>query len=312
MATTLHLDPLDATFGAVVRDVEFRALDDRTWAALHEPGSSTRCSSSRASSSPVTSRTPSPLASATSSSRPHRSPTWTRTARCIQRARRRCRQVDSGQRGLAPRQHLHADPGQGRGVHRRDRPHRGSGHRFRRHARRLRDARRGDPEHGSRTCPPTIRCSTARAAPGIYPRRRTTRGGYDRYGYHDLEASLRPLVKVHPVTGRPNLLIGRHAHAIPGMDPAESEQLIDSLNEGSCQEHNIYHHQWERGRRRRVGQPPIDAPGDAVRPVPTAPHVAHPHRRGTHQRTRHQLLIPAGGESSTSGKAPDWERKTTL
>ena len=30
--------------------------------------------------------------------------------------------------------------------------------------------------------------------------------------------SLRPLVKVHPETGRPNLLIGRHAYGILGED----------------------------------------------------------------------------------------------
>src|SRR5215210_4290335 len=34
--TTLDLQPLDATFGAVVRDIELRALDDRTWEALHD------------------------------------------------------------------------------------------------------------------------------------------------------------------------------------------------------------------------------------------------------------------------------------
>ena len=36
------------------------------------------------------------------------------------------------------------------------------------------------------------------------------------YGFHTKGAPLRPLVKIHPVTGRPRLFIGRHAHAIPG------------------------------------------------------------------------------------------------
>ena len=36
---------------------------------------------------------------------------------------------------------------------------------------------------------------------------------------------LRPLVKVHPVTGRPALYIGRHAHAIPGLSADESRGL---------------------------------------------------------------------------------------
>ena len=36
----------------------------------------------------------------------------------------------------------------------------------------------------------------------------------------------RPLVKTHPQTGRKSLLIGRHAHAVPGMDAAESERVV--------------------------------------------------------------------------------------
>jgi alpha-ketoglutarate-dependent taurine dioxygenase len=72
-------------------------------------------------------------------------------------------------------------------------------------------------------------------------------GGYDQYGYHDEEPSLRPLVKVHPDTGRPNLLIGRHAYGIPGMDPDESERFLDRLAEQACQPPRVYFHQWEVG-----------------------------------------------------------------
>jgi alpha-ketoglutarate-dependent taurine dioxygenase len=72
-------------------------------------------------------------------------------------------------------------------------------------------------------------------------------GGYDQYGYHDGEPSLRPLVKVHPDTGRPNLLIGRHAYGIPGLDPDESERLLDRLNDVACQPPRLYFHQWEVG-----------------------------------------------------------------
>ena len=43
------------------------------------------------------------------------------------------------------------------------------------------------------------------------------------YGFHAKGAPLRSLVKVHPVTGRPALYIGRHAYGIPGLAPAESE-----------------------------------------------------------------------------------------
>src|SRR5262249_52744914 len=34
--TTFQLEPLDATFGAIVRDIDLRALDDETWAALYD------------------------------------------------------------------------------------------------------------------------------------------------------------------------------------------------------------------------------------------------------------------------------------
>jgi alpha-ketoglutarate-dependent taurine dioxygenase len=76
---------------------------------------------------------------------------------------------------------------------------------------------------------------------------RNPKGGYDQYGYHDGEPSLRPLVKVHPVTGRPNLVIGRHAYGIVGMEPEESEQLLDQLNEWAPQPPRIHHHQWTVG-----------------------------------------------------------------
>lgn len=92
----------------------------------------------------------------------------------------------------------------------------------------------------------SIRYSQARA--GLLPSKRNDRGGYDQYGYHDLDVPLRPLVKVHPDTGRPNLLIGRHAHDVEGMDPADSERFLDELNEWACgADGRTYHHQWEVG-----------------------------------------------------------------
>jgi alpha-ketoglutarate-dependent taurine dioxygenase len=73
---------------------------------------------------------------------------------------------------------------------------------------------------------------------------------YSGYGFHDGPVPLRPLVKTHPETGRKSLLIGRHAHNIPGMDAAESERLLETLVEFACRRPRIYHHRW--------------APGDAV------------------------------------------------
>ena len=76
---------------------------------------------------------------------------------------------------------------------------------------------------------------------------RTEGGGYDMYGFHDLEPSLRPLVKVHPETGRPNLLAGRHAYGIVGMAEDESEAFLDRLNAEACQPPRVHHHQWSVG-----------------------------------------------------------------
>ena len=48
-------------------------------------------------------------------------------------------------------------------------------------------------------------------------------GEYSGYGFHDGPVPLRPLVKTHPETGRKSLLVGRHAHNIPGLEQAESD-----------------------------------------------------------------------------------------
>jgi alpha-ketoglutarate-dependent taurine dioxygenase len=58
---------------------------------------------------------------------------------------------------------------------------------------------------------------------------------------------LRPLVKVHPVTGRPALLIGRHAHAIPGLSADGSEALLDELLVEACRPPRTHRHHWTAG-----------------------------------------------------------------
>jgi alpha-ketoglutarate-dependent taurine dioxygenase len=67
------------------------------------------------------------------------------------------------------------------------------------------------------------------------------------YGFHTKGEPLRPLVKIHPVTGRPALFIGRHAHAIPGLDEAESEQLLSDLVDFACRPPRTYAHRWQPG-----------------------------------------------------------------
>lgn len=73
---------------------------------------------------------------------------------------------------------------------------------------------------------------------------------YSGYGFHDGPVPLRPLVKVHPETGRKSLLIGRHAHNIPDLDAGESERFLQELVDFACRPPRIYYHDW--------------APGDAV------------------------------------------------
>jgi alpha-ketoglutarate-dependent taurine dioxygenase len=70
---------------------------------------------------------------------------------------------------------------------------------------------------------------------------------YSGYGFHDGPVPLRPLVKIHPETGRKSLVIGRHAHNITTMDPAESEQFLQELVDFACRPPRIYHHKWTPG-----------------------------------------------------------------
>jgi len=72
-------------------------------------------------------------------------------------------------------------------------------------------------------------------------------GTYGLYGYHDMDVSLRPTTKVHPITGRTNLLLGRHAHNIVGMDEHDSTELIDRINAAAAQPPRTYQHQWTAG-----------------------------------------------------------------
>ena len=77
------------------------------------------------------------------------------------------------------------------------------------------------------------------------------RAGFDApigtfYGYHD-EDPLRPLVKVHPMTGRKSLFIGRHAYGIPGETEESSKHLLDWLLTFACQPPRLHTHRWQPG-----------------------------------------------------------------
>lgn len=64
---------------------------------------------------------------------------------------------------------------------------------------------------------------------------------------HRVGTPLRPLIKVHPVTGRRALYVGRHAFGVPGLSDKESESLLDSLNDFACQADRVYIHRWNIG-----------------------------------------------------------------
>lgn len=67
------------------------------------------------------------------------------------------------------------------------------------------------------------------------------------YGFHEEEPPLRPLVKVHPVTGRKALFIGRHAYGIPGLEADESASLLGELTAFACAAPRTYMHRWSPG-----------------------------------------------------------------
>ena len=55
------------------------------------------------------------------------------------------------------------------------------------------------------------------------------------------------LVKIHPETGVPALLIGRHAYDIAGLAGHESEKLLRELTDFACQPPRLYIHSWTVG-----------------------------------------------------------------
>ncbi len=67
------------------------------------------------------------------------------------------------------------------------------------------------------------------------------------YGFHDKGAPLRPIIKVHPETGRKSIYTGRHAYGIPGMSADASEKLLKDLLEAACQPPRVYSHKWQPG-----------------------------------------------------------------
>jgi alpha-ketoglutarate-dependent taurine dioxygenase len=70
---------------------------------------------------------------------------------------------------------------------------------------------------------------------------------YSGYGFDVADPPLRPLVKTHPETGRKCLAVGRHAYGIPGLPPEESERLLAELVDAACRPPRVWHHRWTPG-----------------------------------------------------------------
>ncbi len=67
------------------------------------------------------------------------------------------------------------------------------------------------------------------------------------YGFFAGEPPLRPLIKVHPVTARPALYIGRHAGKIAELAQDEAEKLLAELMSFTCQPPRLLTHTWRPG-----------------------------------------------------------------
>lgn len=67
------------------------------------------------------------------------------------------------------------------------------------------------------------------------------------YGFHTLGAPLRPLVKIHPVTGRKAVYSGRHAYGIEGFSDEQSFTFLKELIESIAQPPRVWGIDWEPG-----------------------------------------------------------------
>jgi len=71
---------------------------------------------------------------------------------------------------------------------------------------------------------------------------------YIGYGLDVMDIPLRPLLKIHPETGRKTLAVGRHAFGIPGLSPEESSGLLEDLIRFAVSDDSrTYQHRWTRG-----------------------------------------------------------------
>jgi alpha-ketoglutarate-dependent taurine dioxygenase len=71
---------------------------------------------------------------------------------------------------------------------------------------------------------------------------------YVGYGLDVEDTPLRPLLKIHPETGRETLAVGRHAFGIPGLSSEASAKLLEDLIQFAVSDdHRTYQHRWQKG-----------------------------------------------------------------
>lgn len=71
---------------------------------------------------------------------------------------------------------------------------------------------------------------------------------YFGYGLDVDNIPQRSLMKLHPETQQPSLAIGRHAFGVSGLDPDESQTLLDQLiNFATADDARVYQHKWNAG-----------------------------------------------------------------
>jgi alpha-ketoglutarate-dependent taurine dioxygenase len=243
--STLVIEPLDACFGAAVHDIELRATDDRTWAAVHEAWLEfgllvfQNQFLTKAEQDAVALRfgdlefRAAPIANIDADGRIHSDPD------------------DDLVKSLRGNEGWHHDstymPIQAKGAVFTAEivPPSGSSTGFA-DMRAAFDALDAETQASLTELRAHHSLHYSQGRAGYLPTPRDD-GSYGLYGYHDGPSPLRPLVKIHPDTGRPNLCIGRHAHDIVGMDRATSEQLLDSLADAACQAPRVHFHQWSAG-----------------------------------------------------------------
>ena len=95
----------------------------------------------------------------------------------------------------------------------------------------------------------------------------------------EFQGARHPIVRIHPVTGRPALyLCGAYVRGIAGLHPDESDALLDFLRSRLHDPNLQCRWRWRPYRRRRVGRTLHEPPG-AVGPLPEPAGRPALHRR---------------------------------